>query len=112
VVDLDEYTNTLFDSKASPSTSSSPPPQATATSSGGGEVVRRGQDRGRESAKARGRGGGRARSVSVAPHRFHSVSMDAYVRRRKRRGGRWEGSSCRRARLAGDEWERKDGSKL
>jgi hypothetical protein len=38
VVDLDEYTNTLFDSKASPSTSSSPPPQATATSSGGGRA--------------------------------------------------------------------------
>jgi hypothetical protein len=50
VVDLDKYTNTLFDSKASPSTSSSLPPQATATSSGGGDVVRWGQDRGRESA--------------------------------------------------------------
>jgi hypothetical protein len=61
----DEYTNTLFDSKASPSTSSSMLPPATATSSGGGDVVRRGQDRGCEPAKARGRGGGRARSVST-----------------------------------------------
>jgi hypothetical protein len=61
----DEYTNTLFDSKASPSTSSSLLPPTTATSSGGGDVVRRGQDRGCEPAKARGRGGGRAQSVST-----------------------------------------------